>query len=56
MISDDGLCSMVANDDLLRRAMIAYHRRRSMVADHDTAAVAVTSHRSFVHGNKHQTG
>jgi hypothetical protein len=90
MISDDGLCSMVANDDLFSmipddhgRAMVAYHRlctmianddllsmvpddygramiphdrHGTMVADHHTATVAVTSHRSFVHGDKCQTG
>jgi hypothetical protein len=65
MIPYDHGRAMIANDDLLPmipydhgRAMIAHDRYCAMIADDVTAttAVAVTSHRSFVHGNKCQTG
>jgi hypothetical protein len=55
MVSDNGFCPMISDDH--GRAMITHDGCRTMVADHETAAIvaAVTSRRSFVCGNKSQT-
>ena len=65
MISNDGLCPMVADHDLIPivlgdhgRAMIAYNRWRAVIADHyaATVAVTVTSARAFLGGKKREAG